>query len=98
MKKVIISTLAAAALALAATSCVTVDPVGATGNPVGSKEGRAETMYLFGMLPVPLDSSANGGVKAAAANGGITKISTIDVETNNLLNLIVKKTTIVTGE
>lgn len=98
MKKVIVSTLAALALAVAATSCTTVEPVCATGNTVGSKVGEATTFYLGGMLPLPFDQSENGGIKAAAAAGKITKISTVDVKTYNLLNLIVKKTTIVTGE
>lgn len=98
MKKVIVSTLAALALTVAATSCTTVEPVCATGNAVGSKVGEAETFYLFGALPLPFDQTDNGGIKAACANGKITKVSTVDIKTFNLLNLIVKKTTVVTGE
>lgn len=98
MKKVSVSTLAAAVLAIAATSCVTTEPVCATGNAIGSKTGEVTTTLFFGMLPLPFDQSENGGVLAAAKAGGITKVSTVDVKTDNLLNLIVKKTTIVTGE
>ncbi len=98
MKKVIVSKLAAAALAIAATSCVTTEPVCATGNAIGSKVGEVTTMYLGGVLPLPFDQAENGGVVAAAKAGGITKVSTVDVKTYNLLNLIVKVTTVVTGE
>lgn len=98
MKKVIVSTLAAAVLALAATSCVTTDPCSATANTIGSKVGEATTTYLFGALPFPFNQGENGGIAAAAKAGEITKVSTVDVKTFNLLNLIVKKTTVVTGE
>ncbi|MCR5495508.1 MAG: TRL-like family protein [Treponema sp.] len=98
MKKVIVSTLAAAALALAATSCVTTEPTMVTSNTIGSKVGEVTTMYLCGTLPLPFDQGANGGTAAAAKAGGITKVATVDTKTYNLLNLIVKKTIVVTGE
>lgn len=98
VKKVIVSTLAAAVLALAATSCVTTVPYSATTNTIGSKVGEATTTYLFGVLPFPFDQGENGGIAAAAKAGEITKVATVDVKTFNLLNLIVKKTIVVTGE
>ena len=98
MKKVIVSTLVTAALALAATSCVTTVPYSVTSNTIGSKVGEATTTYLFGVLPLPFDQGENGGIAAAAKAGEITKVATVDVKTYNLLNLIVKKTIVVTGE
>lgn len=98
VKKVIVSTLAAAALALAATSCVTTVPYSATTNTIGSKVGEATTTYLFGWLPLPFDQGENGGIAAAAKAGEITKVATVDKKTFNLLGLIVKKTVVVTGE
>ena len=99
MKKVIVSTLAAAALALAATSCVTTTtvPYSVTSNTIGSKVGEATTTYLFGVFPLPFDQGENGGIAAAAKAGEITKVATVDIKTSNLL-LIVKKTIVVTGE
>ncbi len=98
MKKVIVSTLAAAVLAIAATSCVTTDPLMVTSNSIGGKVGEVTTTYFFGMLPFPFDQGENGGTAAAAKAGGISKVATVDVKTYNLLNLIVKKTVVVTGE
>ena len=66
MKKVIVSTLAAAALAIAATSCVTTDPLMVTSNTIGSKVGEVTTMTLGGVLPLPFDQGENGGTAAAA--------------------------------
>lgn len=98
MKKVIVSTLAAAALAIAATSCVTTEPCMVTSNTIGDKVGEVTTTYFAGMLPLPFDQGDNGGTAAAAKAGGITKVATVDIKTFNLLNLIVKKTVVVTGE
>lgn len=98
MKKVIVSTLAAAALAIVATSCVTTEPRMVTSNTIGDKVGEVTTTYFAGMLPLPFDQGDNGGTAAAAKAGGITKVATVDIKTFNLLNLIVKKTVVVTGE
>ena len=98
MKKVIVSTLAAAVLAIAATSCVTTDPCMVTSNSIGAKTGEVTTTYFFGMLPFPFDQGENGGTAAAAKAGGISKVATVDIKTYDLLGLIVKKTVVVTGE
>ena len=98
MKKVIVSTLAAAALAIAETSCVTTEPRMVTSNTIGDKVGEVTTTYFAGVLPLPFDQGDNGGTAAAAKAGGITKVATVDIKTFNLLNLIVKKTVVVTGE
>jgi hypothetical protein len=41
---------------------------------------------------------ADASIRTAAKNGGITKISTVDIKQNNVLNLIITYETIVTGE
>jgi hypothetical protein len=69
-----------------------------TSNTIGDKVGEVTTMYLAGQLPLPFDQGENGGTAAAAKAGGITKVATVDIKTYNLLNLIVKKTVVVTGE
>ena len=76
------------------TSCSLTLPVGATSNSVGSKVGRAKATGFFGILFFNADAS----IQSAAKNGGITKISTVDIKQGNILNLIVTYETIVTGE
>jgi hypothetical protein len=76
------------------SSCSLTLPVAATSNPVGSKVGQATATGFFGVLFFNADAS----IRTAAKNGGITKISTVDIKQGNVLNLIVTYTTIVTGE
>jgi predicted nucleic acid-binding protein len=40
----------------------------------------------------------DASISAAAKNGGITKIATVDIKSTSILNLIVTYETIVTGE
>lgn len=95
MKKVFGAVLATAALALA-VSCTTVSPrTSDAGASANAKRGEATGGFLFGVLPV---TSADYSISTAAANGGITKIATVDLKTYNLLGIWVTKTTIVTGE
>lgn len=77
------------------TGCVTVNsPVSATSNPVGSKVGTSSGTIYLGIF-----GTADAGMKAAAANGGITKISTVDTQVETFLGyLMVTVTTTVTGE
>lgn len=76
------------------SSCSLTLPVNATSNPVGSKVGTAKATGYFGVLFFNQDAS----IRTAAKNGGITKISTVDIKTGTILNLIVTYETIVTGE
>jgi len=92
MKKVLFGTILVLALSLA--SCATTYPLTATSNPVGSKMGQASATYLFGILPL---GSADMGIYAAAKNGGITKISTVDMKVTPLL-FITTISTVVSGE
>ena len=76
------------------SSCSLTLPVAATSNPVGTKVGEAKATGFLGVLFFDADAS----IRTAAKNGGITKISTVDIKQENVLNLIVTYTTIVTGE
>ncbi len=76
------------------TSCSLTLPVNATSNPVGSKVGTSQATGYLGVLFFNADAS----IRTAAQNGGITKISTVDVKQGNVLGIIVTYETIVTGE
>ncbi|MBQ7159216.1 MAG: hypothetical protein IJS09_07335 [Treponema sp.] len=104
MKKMLLALVATAALALAVTSCTTVKPgyggLFGAGQAVVpgvsmAKTGEATGTWLFGVIPL---TTVDNGVSTAAKNGGITKIATIDTKKFSLLGIIVKTTTIVTGE
>lgn len=82
------------ALAGGMSSCALTLPVNATSNPVGNKVGTAKATGYLGVLFFDQDAS----IRAAAKNGGITRISTVDIKNTNILNLIVTYETIVTGE
>ncbi len=71
MKKLLI--IAAASVALFATSCITVVPIGATNNKI-EKTGIAERTIWFGLAFGHTDLS----IQTAAKNGSITKIATVD--------------------
>ncbi len=76
------------------SSCSLTLPVTATSNPVGTRVGTATATGFLGILFFNADAS----IRTAAKNGGITKISTVDIKQGNVLNLIVTYETIVTGE
>lgn len=76
------------------SSCALTLPVNATSNSVGSKVGTAKATGYLGMLFFDADAS----IRTAARNGGITKISTVDIKQTSLLGLIVTYETIVTGQ
>ena len=84
----------AALAALALSACTTVIPYTATSNSIGSKVGEATYTMILG---IPFPFSQDFGIQAAAKNGGITKISTVDLKHYNGL-FIQKVTTVVTGE
>jgi hypothetical protein len=66
---------------------------GVTDNDVGTKVGEACSSSILGIL-VTGDSS----VKAAAQAGGITKIGTVNHHYTNLVGILAKYCTVVTGE
>lgn len=85
--------LAVIATVVFLAGCYTIDtPVNATSNPVGEKVGEASGSVILGF------GSVDASIRSAAANGGITEISTVDVEVRNILNLYLELTTTVTGE
>lgn len=88
------SIFALVAVAAMMSSCALTLPVNATGNPVGNKVGQATATGYLGVLFFDADAS----IRTAAKNGGITKISTVDIKSTNFLNIITTYTTIVTGE
>jgi hypothetical protein len=91
MKKIVFGALALLVLLLAGCSSLTL-PYAVTDNPVGSKIGEVTSSFLFGTLPLGGDFT----LSAAAANGGVTKIATVEVRTD-VNPFITKKTLIVTG-
>jgi hypothetical protein len=93
MKKIILGVLVLSVLLLTAACTSVTVPVGITDNPVGSKTGEATASYLFGYIPLSSDT----GYSTAAANGGISKIATVEKRTESN-PFITKITTIVTGE
>ena len=76
------------------SSCALTMPVNATSNPVGNKVGSAKATGYLGILFFNADAS----IQTAAKNGGITEISTVDIKTTNILNIILTYETIVTGK
>ena len=94
MNKKIKIIAAAFVLAILVTSCSLTLPVNATGYAVGSKVGTATATGYLGVLFFNADAS----IKTAAKNGGITRISSVDLKQTSLLGIIVTYETIVSGE
>ena len=95
MKKII----ATFAVGLILASCATISPVTATNNTVNSKEGRSETVCLFGWGGISSGIVLNKKycIADAARNGEITKIGSVDLKVQNFI-ILQKHTLIVTGE
>jgi hypothetical protein len=91
MKKIVFGVLALAVLLLAGCSSLTV-PYAVTDNPVGNKVGEVSESFLFGRIPLGGEYT----LSAAAANGGVTKIATVE-ERIERTPFILKRTLIVTG-
>ena len=67
-------------------------PVAATGNAGGNKVGQATSTGIFGF------ATGDSSIKAAAASGGITKISHVDYHTTGVLGIYAKTVVTVYGE
>ncbi|MGP1588075.1 MAG: TRL domain-containing protein [Treponemataceae bacterium] len=91
MKKAIFIVLALTVVLFA--SCVSTWPITSTGSNLGSKVGQATTTVIFGL---PLQNS-DCSIASAAKNGGITKVSTVDVKLTNYF-VFCKITTTVRGD
>jgi len=74
-------------------SCSITAPLTATSNAMGKKVGTAKANIIFGLC-----FGGDFSVQTAAKNGGITKVSTVDVKTKNILGVFVTKECIVTGD
>jgi len=106
MKKQILALSAAASIALL-TGCAgnvgtpmmgglytdATGPLVATGNAAGTKEGKAECKSILGAV-----ATGDCSIEAAAKAGGITQISHVDTQFNNILGIIATRTTIVRGK
>ena len=94
MKKLLV--VFAILLSFALVGCMTtVQPFAVTSNELGSKVGEANAKFLFGVLPLSFNMDL--GIQKAAQNGGITKISTVDVKSKQGF-LVTTVSTVVTGE
>ena len=92
MKRIkMVITLGLVSLFLA--GCAITLPVAATSNAVGSKVGTSTATGYLGALFFDADAS----IRTAAANGGITQISTVDIKISSLFNIITSYECIVTG-
>nr|AGS52921.1 hypothetical protein [uncultured bacterium contig00019] len=89
MKKVFILV---AIMAIALAGCVSVNLPAAVGDgTVGPKTGQASGSVILGMF-----GNVDAGIVAAARNGGITNVGTVDVEVSGGF-FITTYTTTVTG-
>lgn len=68
-------------------------PDDASGLDIGSKTGKAQMVNYLGWI-----AQGDASVAAAAKNGGISKVKTVDYHYDSLLGIINKTTTIVTGD
>ena len=75
-------------------ACTTTRPFAVSSNPIGTKVGRVSSQAYLGGLLIGGDAS----IQAAAKQGGINRVATVDVETFNFLYIFIKRTTVVTGE
>lgn len=89
MKKV----LMAAAVALIASSCTTMNSVQVTHNKVGKKVGKSCGTYILGLINIGGDNY----VHTAAKNGKIKKISALNHEIKGFFPLYYKQCTVVSG-
>jgi len=93
MKKAVLI-IALAIVAIALMGCPTVNVPFAVGDARITKTGQASGKLVFGIF-----GNVQTGIADAAKAGGITKVATVDVQTNLFLGgLVVTLTTTVTGE
>lgn len=94
-RKMITMVVALGAALLMGSGCTCIKPVTATSNPVGSKVGTARAVNVLGFWTGANDYS----IRTAAKNGGITKISTVDIQESRYAGTVCTiLQTIVTGE
>ncbi len=90
--------LGVALITVFASSCTSTAPLAVTSNSHNNnmKVGISRHTAVFGGLI----TTGDGGINAAAKNGGITKISAVDVKTTSILGGVISSSyqTIVYGE
>lgn len=101
MKKILGATAMAGAL-FALTGCASTSPVGALYTDVkipqtatsasGAKQGTATCTSVLSLV-----ATGDCSIDAAAKNGGITQIQSVDSKVNNILGIYGTYTTIVKG-
>ena len=68
-------------------------PDDATGLQIGSKAGTSQMVNYLGLIAI-----GDASIKTAAKNGGITRISSVDLKHTSILGIVVSYETIVSGE
>lgn len=93
-RKMIAVVVALGVVLLLGSSCTSIRPVTATSNPVGSKVGMSRALNVLGFW-----ADSDYSIRTAAKNGGITKISTVDLKESRYVGVTcIILETIVTGE
>ena len=94
MKKYIVP-ISCLFLAITLTACATYPiPITATGNEIGPRRGVATGKIYFGMF----GDASSANIAAAAEDGNIKKISTVDIQVENFLGIVQTISCVVTGE
>lgn len=75
------------------SGCATTVPLEVTDNEIGQKTGKSSYTIVLGVLPF----NGNAGIKAAAENGNIDKIATVDRKIKSGF-FTTTVTTVVTGK
>ena len=75
------------------SSCSVLLPISATGKLDGTKRGTATATNILGFW-----TDGDASIKTAAANGGITHISTVDTKVTTYLWVFRTVETIVVGD
>jgi hypothetical protein len=65
----------------------------ATSNPLGQKRGESCSTSILGII-----ATGDASASAAAAAGGVTKISVVDTDVSSVLGIYAKYCTVVQGE
>lgn len=68
-------------------------PDDADGLDIGAKTGEAMMINYLGWI-----ATGDASIAAAAANGGISRVKTVDYHFDSLLGIVNKTTTVVTGD
>ena len=104
MKQISLTSVLTVVCGLFVTGCASSVPVGsfytnlklpvtATDNSVSTKVGMSESFSCFGLV-----ATGDSSIETAKKNGGITKVSHVDWEAENILGFFGKYKVTVYGE